>query len=729
MALLLVTVVLLTLLQIGQILLMGTDILENKQPSRMYVQQIISGVRHSNMTLQNYLLTGDNEFKNKLPRIWNKEIQASKDSVQQLLATWDDQESLVQYEKLSVLTERIERAQTKLAEQATSTEQAVTIDVYNYPDVLGDTVIGINELQMWIDTSLNEQASAEGAGSSESLSKLHELNAELHELAATLYKRLEENSEEFGEEIFAKRTQFVIIESIIVIGSLFLCFFLFRFVYHKINNSVAVLKKEVNILSAGDIPDGRKYTNDELDKVLEEIDKLSKNLSDVKSFALEVGKGKFDNDITVFNNEGEIGQSLAEMRESLKKVSEEAKIRNWSNKGFAELGDILRKYSSDLSELSDHVITYLVNYTDSNQGSLFILEENESGEKMLHLKASYAYDRKKYIEKSIGIGQGLVGQAFIEEESIYLKEIPENYVTITSGLGKATPKSIFIVPLIVNEAVYGVLELGSFTDYNEEKRDFLESISENIASSMQSVKVNERTNSLLEESQQMTEEMRAQEEEMRQNMEELQATQEEMERAQTESQQRMAAIENSKLCYVEFSPEGIIQHADESFLKLFGYAQEDEIRGSHHSIFVEASYANTDEYKAFWQKLGKDGINISGQFRRITKTGNIIYIKGAYSVLRDDNGRIIKVIKFASDVTELVHQIEADKAQKEKLLSEIEALKSALDKAPPAASKGQDLLALKKYNEDLSKTLETRLTKNENALKASLDKQKKDLGL
>lgn len=153
-----------------------------------------------------------------------------------------------------------------------------------------------------------------------------------------------------------------------------------------------------------------------------------------------MGKGSFDSDISVFNNEGDIGTSLAEMRDSLKNVSEEARIRNWTNKGSAEFGDILRKYNNNIGELSDHVITFMVNYLNANQGSIFIVDEDENGTEALRLTATYAYDRKKFIEKTILPGQGLVGQVYLEKQSIYMKELPENYITITSGLGKATPK-------------------------------------------------------------------------------------------------------------------------------------------------------------------------------------------------------------------------------------------------------------------------------------------------
>ena len=140
----------------------------------------------------------------------------------------------------------------------------------------------------------------------------------------------------------------------------------------------------------------------------------------------------------------------------------------------------------------------------------------------------------------------MVGQAWFDKEPLFFTEIPTDFVNITSGMGEATPTCVFIVPLIINEQVHGVIESASFEKLEAHKIEFINKLSETIASTVSNVKTNERTKYLLEQSQQQTEEMRAQEEEMNQNMEEMQATQTEMLKKEREMTYVMKKMEKQE---------------------------------------------------------------------------------------------------------------------------------------------------------------------------------------
>jgi len=253
-------------------------------------------------------------------------------------------------------------------------------------------------------------------------------------------------------------------------------------------------------------------------------------VTSLSGFIEAISAGNYAADLNLEGDEANLGNTLVTMRDKLRVNAEDDRRRNWSTSGLAQIGEILRVTTGTTEELFDSIIKFVVKYTKSNQGGLFILNEENENEKYLELVACYAFERKKYLTKKIGMGEGLVGQCFLEGERIYLLEVPNEYITITSGLGGSSPNALLLIPLKVNDKIFGVLELATFGKYENHEIELVEKLTESIASTISAVRISESTRILLEKTQQQAEEMRAQEEEMRQNMEELEATQEEMRR-------------------------------------------------------------------------------------------------------------------------------------------------------------------------------------------------------
>jgi GAF domain-containing protein len=246
-----------------------------------------------------------------------------------------------------------------------------------------------------------------------------------------------------------------------------------------------------------------------------------------------IAKGNYDISLDLNLEEDELATTLVEMQAQLQKATEEDKRRNWANEGFAQISQILRTDVADLKDWYFQLLTFVVDYTHANQGGLFVIQQNEN-EKFIDLKSCVAFDRKRFHEKRLEMGEGLIGRCILEEKSIYMLDIPTDYLKITSGLGDAPPRNLLLMPMRNNGEVMGVLELATFTPFEPYKVEFIEKISESIANTLISVKVNEQTRALLKHTQEQAEQLRAAEEEMRQNMEELAATQEEMRRREND---------------------------------------------------------------------------------------------------------------------------------------------------------------------------------------------------
>ncbi len=244
---------------------------------------------------------------------------------------------------------------------------------------------------------------------------------------------------------------------------------------------------------------------------------------------------------TLENNEIELRKTLVEVEEN--KIAESK--RNWVTEGLSELSDIIRT-TKDRSELYDAIINRLVRYGNANQGGLFIVKEEE---KVLEMVSCYAYERKKFVEKKIKFGEGLIGQCYLEKDIIYLTEVPDNYVHITSGLGHSLPRCIFLVPMISNEEVEGIIEVAFFKPIEDHQREFFKKAATIIASTVGTERIAEKTIRLLQQSQLQSNDLRTQEEEIRQNLEELHAMQEEVLRKEREYVDRIAQLEKEVESY------------------------------------------------------------------------------------------------------------------------------------------------------------------------------------
>jgi PAS domain-containing protein len=237
-------------------------------------------------------------------------------------------------------------------------------------------------------------------------------------------------------------------------------------------------------------------------------------------------------------------QALVINKQDVDKRAEEDKIRNWMNEGIAMFNDILRQSNNNIQNLAFLVIENLINYVKANVGGVFLVEGETEHLKEINLIASFAYDRRKYSQKTIEIGEGLIGNCYLEKKPIYLKKLPQDYLEIGSGLGKTSPNVLYIVPLLFDQEVLGFLEIASLEEFKKYEIEFINKLAENIAATFSSVRLNSKTVELLEESKRRANEIAQQEEEMRQNMEEMQATQEELARLRSDDEKQQKKLQD-----------------------------------------------------------------------------------------------------------------------------------------------------------------------------------------
>lgn len=396
-------------------------------------------------------------------------------------------------------------------------------------------------------------------------------------------------------------------------------------------NIVSLLKRTTHAIkkiASGQITTLEKLPvkgKDEISEMADSLNNLIDGLNNTVNFAKQIGAGNLQSEFKLLSDKDELGAALQNMRHSLMEAQQEEKKRklddekrNWTANGLAKFAILLRSNHSSTTELTYNIIRELVQYLKADIGGIYLLNDDNPNNKFLEWSASYAFERRKFLNKTIDIKEGLLGACFMEQKSIYLTEIPGNYITISSGMGFAEPKCILITPLKLNENIFGVMELASLYLFAPHEIEFVEKVGESIASAISTTKINARTNLLLEETQQRAEQMRAQEEEMRQNLEELAATQEtlaqkdEMQLREIEKlnqkynekileiekreQQTRAILESCLDAVIIIGDDGIIEFFNQSAEKLWQH-KKDEVVGKNVSMLMADDIAaNHNQY-------------------------------------------------------------------------------------------------------------------------------------
>ena len=369
------------------------------------------------------------------------------------------------------------------------------------------------------------------------------------------------------------------------------------------------LKEFLLTMTKGILPKEKLVTNnDEIGDMGDALNGFIESLRRTSEFAVEIGNGNYNSEYEALGEEDTLGNALLEMRKNLrssdeanKKRQHEDEIRNWTTKGLADFGDILRHNSENMDVLSSNVMRHLVDYLGVNQGAIYILNEQDDNNKFFEMKSAVAYNREKYLKVNFGPTEGLVGRCAFEKLPVYLKEIPEEYIKLTSGLGGAEPNYLLLVPLVINEKVMGVIELASFNEIPQYQIDFLQTLGENIASTISSVRITEQTNKLLSESKMRGEELTSQEEELRQNMEELQATQEESVRRESEMRLAMDAINNT-LGTIDIDMNGTVMSVNDMMLQL-SHVNINEFVGKQFVDLYAHTEEDRDRFDEAWAKV------------------------------------------------------------------------------------------------------------------------------
>ena len=246
--------------------------------------------------------------------------------------------------------------------------------------------------------------------------------------------------------------------------------------------------------------------------------------------ANQIASGNLSVDLSYAEKRGDelgvLAQSFSKMVVALRNNQDFVQRQDWLKTGIARLNQVMSG-DPDLATLASKVISEISTYLEAQMGAIYLAGNGEGA--TLSLMGSYAYTKRKNLSNVFQPGEGLVGQAVLEKKQILIRNVPEDYIKVTSALGELIPRFICVSPLIYEDRVKGVIEVGTLGEITDQQMEYLNQATPALALAVESADGRMKLAKSLEESQAMTEELRAQQEELQTQQEELRTTNEELE--------------------------------------------------------------------------------------------------------------------------------------------------------------------------------------------------------
>jgi len=363
----------------------------------------------------------------------------------------------------------------------------------------------------------------------------------------------------------------------------------------------------------------------------------------------------------------DLGKVLRMIHLNIKSDRRMEREQTWITEGKDLVLKVLREHQ-EMKELSYQVLRVLNSYIKSTQAAFHLYDEES---KLLINTATYAFNRNKYLDQKFKIGEGLVGQCAYEMDYIYRTEIPEDYITISSGiLGDQKPESILLVPLISNEVLQGVLEFAFLQERIPKLTiQFLLELGETIARNILNLKMNMRTQTWLEESRTMTEELQKNEVQLQDNAKEMALAQKNLEHANIQLEGKIAEasqanerlhlmLEHASEIISIYDRDANLTYISPSVINIFGYTVEEMMAGKDLERIAKDDVIRLR--KAFDRLQENPGATESLEYAFIKKNGERIFLRTSCRSMLEDTA----IKGFLLNTNDITESVKAEREQR-----------------------------------------------------------------
>jgi signal transduction histidine kinase/CheY-like chemotaxis protein/HAMP domain-containing protein len=256
------------------------------------------------------------------------------------------------------------------------------------------------------------------------------------------------------------------------------------------------------------------------------VNQLAANLTNqvraISDVATAVTEGDLTRQVGV-EASGEVAvlkDKLNEMIRNLRETTRENTEQDWLKTNLERFTRLLQG-QRDLATVSRMILSELAPLLSVQHGVFYTLVADEGHDPILRYQAGYGFKERKHLANEFRLGEGLVGQCAQEKERILLTDVPDDYVTINSGLGESRPLNIIVLPILFEGSVRAVVELASFSRFSDTHQAFLDRLTESIGLVLNTIEANTLTENLLTQAQSQAQELQSRQEDLRASNEDL----------------------------------------------------------------------------------------------------------------------------------------------------------------------------------------------------------------
>ena len=306
---------------------------------------------------------------------------------------------------------------------------------------------------------------------------------------------------------------------------------------------------------------------------------ITRPLEDAVSAADSIADGNWDTEIASSSRDetGHLIRAIRKMRDSLKARTEAERRQERVKNQLAELNALLRGEMT-VEQLGRNLLGYLVPTLEAQVGAFYAFDQDTE---TLRLSSAYAMQRRKQLGNEFAIGESLVGQCALEKKSIVLEEVPEDYMVVGSATGKAVPRNVVVLPVLHEDELKGVLEIGAFQPFSDADLAFLEQGAAVIAVALHSAQSRLRLAAMLERTQEQARALEQQKEEMSRVNQDLEEQAMELSASESRLQQQQ---EELRAINEELESQTQALRASEESLQ----AQQEELRVTNEELEAQA---------------------------------------------------------------------------------------------------------------------------------------------